>query len=125
MGQLSTTAPVLCLRIRSPKTATATLLYRHQWLLVVSIICSTGPPPTNRQAVGSWTILLIPVFQILSGSMMDKLFIHLHLGCFPQFSLPCLGNYKVALVNVAGSGATGESSGLDSSPMLVSPLPPV
>lgn len=41
--------------------------------------------PTG-QAVGSWTMLLVPVSQILPGSIMDKLFIHLHLGCVPQFS---------------------------------------
>lgn len=108
MGEVSTTAPVLYLRIRSPKTG-----HRDSFLKtpVASFwscqsFAALGTYLPTGQAVGSWTMLLIPVSRILPGSMMDKLFIHLHPGCVPQFSSD--SDLYVALIKAAGSGATGE-----------------
>lgn len=80
VGQLSTTAPTLCLRIGSPKTghsdfslqkpaASVCANYLRHWTVAY------------QQAVGSRAMLLISVSQILPGSSMGKLCIRLHLGC--------------------------------------------
>lgn len=80
VGQLSTTAPNLCLRIGSPKAGHSDFSLQKP----APSVCANylqHRTVAYQQAVGSWAMLLISVSQILPGSAMGKLFIRLHLGC--------------------------------------------